>query len=291
MHHDDKGGLNLKNSVLLTGASGKVARVIRPYMLSHFGTLVLTDKVEPQALSKGEKFIKADLTNLDESLAAFRSVDTVVHFAGLPGEGTWDQVLEASVKTTINALEAARLSGASRFVFASSNHANGYYPRSEKLDGNERVLPDSRYGVAKVFGEGSLALYADKYGMKCMSIRIGTVIDRPRSIRELSTFNHPEDLAQLIAIGAEHPDVRNDIVFGLSDNERSWCDNSRAEVLGYRAKHKAEDHLDFACEGQKSQPDNFLSDKMQGGSMASDGFDGDSDLIDALVSSTSSIKD
>lgn len=261
-------------TVLLTGASGKVAREIRPFLLNQFGKLVLSDQTEPDHLSTGEIFIKADLTNLDQACAAFKEIDAVIHFAGLPGEGSWDRVLDASIRTTINALEAARLNGIKRFIYASSNHVIGFYPRREKLNGKETVLPDSRYGVAKAFGEASLALYANKYAMKCMSIRIGTVIDRPRFIRELSTFHHPEDLAQLIRIGVEHPDIHNEIVFGLSDNNRSWWDNQRAEELGYRPKHRAEDHLEFALNGQKNQPDDPLSDYLQGGSMSTDGFTG-----------------
>lgn len=271
-----------KKTVVLTGASGKVARVLRPFLLSHFGTLVLTDRVAPVTLAAGERFVAADLTDLDEASVAIKGADAVVHFAGLPGEGSWDDVLDMSIKTAITALEAARLNGVKRFIFASSNHVNGYFPRSQKLNGDERVLPDSRYGVAKAFGEAALALYADKYGMKCMSIRIGTVIERPRFLRELSTFHHPEDLAQLIAIGVEHADVRNDIVFGLSDNERAWCDNGRATELGYRPMHRAEDHLAFAQAGEKDQPDDAMSDMLQGGSMARDGFSGDAALIAAL---------
>lgn len=275
------------NTVLLTGASGKVARVIRPFLIEHFGGLVLTDRVEPDELLARETFIKADLTILEEALVATKGIDAVVHFAGIPGEGTWDQVLDMSMKTTITILEAARLNNVPRFVFASSNHVNGYFPKpkneAEKLNGDERVLPDSRYGVAKVFGEASLSLYADKYAMKCMSIRIGTVIERPRFIRELSTFHHPQDLAQLIAIGVEHENVRNDIVFGLSDNARSWCDNSRAFSLGYRPKHRSEDHLDFAQAGQKNQSNHRLIDELQGGGMARDGFTGDEELIAELI--------
>lgn len=270
------------NKILLTGASGKVAKVIRPYLLEHFGSLVLTDRLQPDELAQNETFVKADLQKLDEAEAATKGIDTVVHFAGIPGEGTWDQVMDLSIKTTINILEAARINGCKRFIYASSNHVIGFYPRTKQLNGNERVLPDSRYGVAKAFGEASLALYADKYGMKCMSIRIGTVIDKPRFLRELSTFHHPQDLVQLIAIGAEHPDVRNEIVFGLSDNERTWWNNSRATQLGYKPIHKAQDHLEFAQEGEKNQPDDKVSDALQGGSMSSRDFCGDDALLAKL---------
>ena len=44
---------------------------------------------------------------------------------------------------------------------------------------------------------------------------------------------------QLIRIGLEHPDIRNEIFYGASDNERGWWDNGNAFRFGYRPKHKA----------------------------------------------------
>lgn len=268
----------MADQVLLTGAAGKVARVIRPYLVERFGGLVLTDRLEPEGLAAGERFVNADLTDPDQAMAACKGVTAIVHLAGLPGEGTWDALFQASMLTTANMLEAARSSSVGRFVFASSNHVVGYHPRTARLTANDRVLTDSRYGVAKAFGEAAVALFADKYGMRCMSIRIGTVIDRPRILRELSTFHHPEDLAQLIAIGIEHPEVRNEIVWGTSDNPRSWWDNSRATALGYRPKHRAEDHLAFATEGETRAKPSALSTALQGGDLAASEFAGDAAL-------------
>lgn len=258
--------------VLLTGAAGKVAAVLRPYLLARFDELVLTDRWQPKDIAKNEHFVMADLLDPEQALTACKDIDAIVHLAGLPGEGNWDDVFDMSMRPTANILETAQVAGVERFVFASSNHVIGYYPRSQRLGGGEKVLPDSRYAVAKVFGEAALALYADKYAMKCFSIRIGTVIDRPRILRELATFHHPEDLAQLIAIGVNHPDIRNDIVWGISDNKRSWWDNSRATALGYRPVHRAEDHVAFATEGENHQVPDPVSDALQGGSMASRDF-------------------
>ena len=47
---------------------------------------------------------------------------------------------------------------------------------------------------------------------------------------------------QLIRIGLEHPDIRHEIFYGASDNERGWWDNSAAFRLGYRPQGRAEDH-------------------------------------------------
>jgi uronate dehydrogenase len=50
----------------------------------------------------------------------------------------------------------------------------------------------------------------------------------------------PRDLAQLVAIGIDHPDIRFEIVYGISGNTRSWYDNSNAERLGYRPQDNSE---------------------------------------------------
>ena len=47
------------------------------------------------------------------------------------------------------------------------------YPRSRTIDSDVTVLPDSRYGVSKAFGESLGALYAHKYGLQVMAVRIG----------------------------------------------------------------------------------------------------------------------
>ena len=60
-----------------------------------------------------------------------QGVDAVVHLAGEPTEAKeWDAIREANIEGCYQTVEAARLAGVRRFVFASSNHAIGYHPRS-----------------------------------------------------------------------------------------------------------------------------------------------------------------
>ena len=96
------------------------------------------------------------------------------------------------------------------------------------------MRPDSRYGVSKAFGEALGSLYADKHGLRVLCLRIGNVGDKPLDKRRLSIWIKPEDLAQLMRIGLEHPDLRFEIFYGASYNERAWWDNSRAYAYGYR---------------------------------------------------------
>jgi uronate dehydrogenase len=136
--------------------------------------------------------------------------------------------------------EAARRNGVKRIVFATSNHAVGFYRRDETIDHRVYPKPDSRYGVSKVFGEALGSLYSDKYGMEVFNIRIGNVNPKPVDKRRLSIWISPRDIAQLVAIGIDHPDIRFEIVYGVSGNQRSWYDNSNAHRLGYRPMDDSE---------------------------------------------------
>ena len=44
----------------------------------------------------------------------------------------------------------------------------------------------------------------------------------------------PEDLVQLIRIGLEHPELHYEVVYGASDNARSWWDNVVAVFPDWR---------------------------------------------------------
>ena len=161
-------------------------------------------------------------------------------------------------------------------VFASSNHAVGFYARHAPIGVDVTVRPDSRYGVSKAFGEALGALYADKYGLRVLCLRIGNVGDRPLDKRRLSIWIKPEDLAQLCRIGLEHPDLRYEIFYGASFSERSWWDNSPAYAFGYRPTGRAEDYREEAMAAQAKLPDDPIGDFYQGGSFCSAEFGGDS---------------
>src|SRR5207245_10993453 len=111
---------------------------------------------------------------------------------------------------------------------------------NKTIDHRVYPKPDSRYGVSKVFGEALGSLYADKYGMQVFMIRIGHVNPKPIDKRRLSLWLSPRDLAQLVSIGIDHPDIKFEIVYGISANKRAWYDNSNANRLGYRPQDDSE---------------------------------------------------
>jgi uronate dehydrogenase len=226
--------------ILITGAAGGVARRIRPLLREHY-SLRLSDRKPVADPVAGEEVVSADLDDLAALRRAVAGVDGIVHLGGYSVEADWDTILQANIIGCYNLFEAARLEGVKRIIFASSNHAVGYYPRAEVIPADITPRPDSRYGLSKAIGENLGSLYAYKYGAEVMSIRIGNVDERPIDARRLSIWVSPRDFVQLVRIGLERPGIRHEIVYGVSDNKRSWWDNSNATRLGYRPQDKSED--------------------------------------------------
>jgi len=237
--------------------------------------LRLSDIRVPPVLAADTEFIPADLADRAAVERAVAGVDGIVHLGGYSVEGPWDTILNSNIVGCYNLFEAARVAKVPRVVFASSNHAVGFYPRRRRIGVDVAVRPDSRYGVSKAFGEAVGALYAYKHGLRVTCLRIGNVADAPVDRRRLAIWVRPEDLAQLVRIGLEHPDIRYEIFYGASDNERAWWDNAAAHRHGYRPQFRAEDFRDTALAAQARLPDDPVGDWYQGGAFCSDEYGGD----------------
>jgi uronate dehydrogenase len=264
--------------VLITGAAGDIGGRLRRLLKGIYPELVLSDIRPPADLAPHETFVKADLADRAEVDVAVAGVDGIVHLGGLSVEHPWDQILPVNIDGAYNVFEAARRNKVKRIVFASSNHAVGFYPRSRRIGINDPVRPDGYYGLSKAFGEALGALYAHKHGLRVTCIRIGNVTDTPVDLRRLSIWLKPEDLVQLVRIGLEHPDIRHEIFFGASDNERGWWDNEPAFRYGYRPTGRSEVFRDQALAAQAKLPPDRVGDWYQGGAFCSDGYDGDAEL-------------
>lgn len=263
-----------KQTILMTGAAGGAAGLLRP-ILRETMILRLSDRTDPPAdLAPEETWQKADLTDPAAMRTLVDGVDGVIHLGGQSVEADWPTIREANFEGLYNILDACRAAGVPRFIFASSNHAVGFYPRTRRVGTNDLVRPDGLYGVSKAFGEALVSLYCDKHGLRAMSIRIGNVALRPADHRRMSIWIHPEDLAALIRIGLTHPDVHHAVVFGASNNERIWWDNKTAFDLGYEPKHHSEDHREHAMAEQEKIGRNAVGDLFQGGTFCADGFSG-----------------
>ena len=227
--------------VLITGAAGDIGSRLRVLLKPVYRKLVLSDRVQPADLTADENFTAADLADAAAVESLCQGIDGIVHLGGKSIEGTWDEILQSNLIGAYNLFEGARKAGVKRIVFASSNHAVGFYPRTTTIPPDVIPRPDSRYGLSKVFGEGLGALYAYKHGIGVTSLRIGNVADAPIDARRLAIWLSPKDLVWLIRIGLERPGLVYEVMYGVSDNARSWYDNSHAFELGYAPESRGED--------------------------------------------------
>jgi uronate dehydrogenase len=265
--------------VLLTGASGGVGTRLRRLLPAHYPQLRLSDLQAPADLRPDEEFVAADLADLAAVERVVTGVDAIIHFGAFSVEGPWDTILHANIVGTYNLFEAAKRQGVKRVVFASSNHVVGFYPRTQRIDTDAMALPDTLYGVSKTFGEGLAALYAHKFGLRVLCLRIGNINEAPLDLRHLSIWLKPEDLVQLIQIGLEHPDLNYEIFYGVSDNARGWWDNATAYRYGYKPSGESEAQLRTALDGQSAKVPDPVGDYFQGGPFCSQGFEGDFDRL------------
>jgi nucleoside-diphosphate-sugar epimerase len=255
-----------RTRVLITGAEGTVGTALR----RHWG-----DRYDLRALTRQAANFPShvgDIADLDAILPAFEGIEAVVHLAAVPDvESPWDDVLHSNIIGLRNVFEAARLSGAGTVVFASSNHAIGMYEEEAEpalydlddprvFDASMEVRPDSLYGVSKVFGEALGRYYSERYGMRVICVRIGTlrrdddpcapeVADSSDWLnltpeqcyhRLRATWLSHRDCAGLFARCIEANDVRWAIVYGISNNPRQFWDISGArDLLGYRPEDAA----------------------------------------------------
>ncbi|MDQ2585667.1 NAD-dependent epimerase/dehydratase family protein [Saccharothrix yanglingensis] len=229
--------------ILITGAAGIVGTLMRSRLAAPDRTLRLLDiaPIPPSDSDERVELVTASVTDAAAMEAACADVDAVIHLGGHSLERPWAEILDVNINGTHVVLEAARRAGVRRVVLASSNHAVGYYQRSSGEAGDYLFpQPDTYYGVSKVALEALGSLYASRYGMDVIAVRIGSCFEKPRDARMLSTWLSPDDGARLFEACLSAPSPGFRVVWGVSDNTRRWFSLTEAGALGYKSQDDSE---------------------------------------------------
>jgi uronate dehydrogenase len=247
---DDKiEGSGVTERVLLTGGAGKVARLLRPRLAQPGRVVRLVDVRTPDVMppTPDEEVVIASVDDLEAMTRAFVGVRAVIHMGGLSKEAPAPDVLRLNAFGTWCVMEAARLAGA-RVILASSAHVVGFQSTVDApaagIPADAAARPDTLYGWSKAAGEAVGRLYADRYGMDVICLRIGSWTGAPPDLRGLAMWLSPDDGARLVeaCLAAHSPGFR--IVWGISRNSRRWCSLAEGEELGYFPRDNAEDFAD-----------------------------------------------
>jgi nucleoside-diphosphate-sugar epimerase len=166
--------------IVITGAAGFIGSRLAFSLANEGYDLVLIDNfshghiqnlIEDGQLAPG--VIVDDVRN--PSIAKyFSGTDTVFHLAAISSLPTCQSdpktALDINVGGTGNVLEAARLAGVRRFVFASTSaiyENNTQFPCKE----TDAVSPTTIYSQTKEFAEKLVHSYQKNYGMQCTITR------------------------------------------------------------------------------------------------------------------------
>ncbi len=241
--------------VLVTGATGQIGRITCAGLAARGWKVRGLDRAPLDGVDGlADPPIVADVQDAGAVRKAMAGVEAVVHLAGIATEAPFAEILAANIDGTFQVFDAARREGVRRIVYASSNHAVGYTPRTELAPVDVLPRPDTYYGVSKVFGEALGRLLVDRYGLEVVCLRIGSWKQYPESVRELSTWLSPADGVRLISAALTTPDVGFAVVYGISANTRAWWDLAPARALGYLSVDDAEDYAEQILAGA-GEPD------------------------------------
>lgn len=130
----------------------------------------------------GVELVVGDIKDYETCLSCTKGVDVIVHLAastGVPLSVENPRIdMETNVIGTFNMLEAARIQGVKKYIFASSSAPVGEVtpPIHEELAPH----PVSPYGASKLAGEGYCSAYHNTFGIETTALRFGNVYG-PRS--------------------------------------------------------------------------------------------------------------
>lgn len=169
--------------ILLTGAAGFIGSHTAEAFLARGWRVRALDN-----LSAGKRsnlpddarleFIEADIRDRERMLAVTRGVDAVMHLAAQVSvrASVDDPVGSAGHNVTgfLNVLDAARVAGVRRVVYASSAAVYGV-PAELPLTESSGTAPLSPYGLEKSVNDQYAALFAALYGMQPLGLRFFNV--------------------------------------------------------------------------------------------------------------------
>jgi uronate dehydrogenase len=267
-HHRDTPAPRCRR-LLVTGAAGRIARLIRPQFDTLAEQVRLSDLRDVGPLAPHEEFVPADLRRPDEIAAAVAGVDAIVHFGGVSTTDDNDSLIPVNVGGTASLLTAARRSGVETVVLASTMHVVGGYRRTERISPQSAPRPDSPYGVSKLYGEQLAAVSSFRYGSRIICLRIGHVTMDP-FVAEPANWIAPDDLVALLRFALTERSITFKIIHGVAPYRGDDIGQRALErQFGFRFRHHGGTFRAAMRDLPRHYPHDAVARAMRGGVFAS----------------------
>jgi len=285
--------LTTRTRVLVTGGAGYVGSALVYELLRRGYFVRVIDNLRwdgaalrEAACASAFEFQPGDIRSWDDVSRAVKDVDAVVHLAAIVGDPACRQepklAEEINLTASLQLLEAARASGATRFVFASTCSSYGRMAdRTQYCDETSPLRPVSLYAELKVKFEGHLLQTAN--GPCATALRFATAYGLSPRMRFDLTLNeftrdatlgkelvvygeqfwrpygHTADLARacIHILESRERDVYRQ-AFNVGDDEENYQKamlvreiKKQIPELRFRYVHKAEDPRDYRVSFKK----------------------------------------
>ena len=181
------------------------------------------ENIEPLMSNERFTFIKGDIRSLDTCKEATEGVDYVLQ------QAAWGSVPrsietpllyeEINIRGTLNMMEASRINGVKKFVYASSSSVYGDSATLPKKEGQEgKVI--SPYALTKRVDEEYGRLYKELYGLDTYGMRYFNVFGRRQDPDGMYAAVIPKFIKQLLH--GEVPTINGD---GRQSRDFTYIDN------------------------------------------------------------------
>jgi UDP-glucose 4-epimerase len=174
----------------VTGGAGFIGSHLADRLIAEGNQVTVFDNLSSgkeefieQHIGKGDfKLMKADLLDLGKVKETMRGHDVVFHLAANP-EARWgientELDLKQETIATYNVLEAMRVNGVKKIVFASSGTIYGETPVIPLPEDYGPALPISLYGAGKLASEGLISAFCGTFDMQAWLFRFANVVGK-----------------------------------------------------------------------------------------------------------------
>lgn len=171
-----------KEKIVVTGASGRAGRAVVEDLLEH-GYSVRAIDLKPLEMEGLQESLRADLTDLGQTVEVLKGARAVVHLANIPAPGLYapGRTFAENMVMNYNVFSAAVDMGLERVVWASSETTLGLPfdtpPRYAPVDEAHYPFPESTYALSKVASETVAAEFSRWSGIPFVALRFSNILN------------------------------------------------------------------------------------------------------------------
>jgi nucleoside-diphosphate-sugar epimerase len=237
--------------VLVTGGAGFIGGHLVDALLAQNAEVRVIDNLSTgrrenvDRLKNRIDFHEADICDPEAIARAMSGVELVFHEAAIPSvsRSVADPVASnrANVGGTVAVLNAARLAGVRKLVYAASSSAYGDTPTLPKVE-TMTPRPMSPYAISKLAGEQYVSVFGKLYGFETVSLRYFNVFGPRQDPKSEYAAVIPRFVTTILA--GNRP-----VIFGDGEQTRDFCfieNTVSANLLAAKATTRGE-VVNVAC--------------------------------------------